>query len=247
MVLIIILVLLGLALIAVFVNREKDEEKARLAIMGLTVAILVVAIMSILGVGKGGGAAQFDTSVDRAVGEVSADRIAGVATGSRVVLIVDSRPHNPFAKSRADGFIERLAAHHKEVVGTQDPWPRDGDLNLPEEGLSSWGIEQALRNFPEADVIVSLAGFPTHGFDEVVRDLQKVEFFAIDENYLTDWVPYVRQGALKGLIVPPYDANWSDTSGTPEEVFDRRYVFVNAQNLAEMTRRFQDPYDYQEW
>jgi hypothetical protein len=243
----ILLVILGIALVVVYVNRSKDEEKARLAIVGLTGGIVVVAILSLIGVGGGGGP-QFDTTVDRGVGEVAAERIALVAKGRQVVLIADQNPHNPFARSRLEGFRARLAAHNMQILGIQDPWPTTAvDHDFPEEGVSAWGVEEALRNYPNADVYISLVGFPTYGLERVARDLEKVEFYALDENYLTDWVPYLRQGVLNGLVVPPYDSNWHDTSGSSEEVFDRRYVFVTRENLQEVAHRFEDPHDQVGW
>ena len=45
MVLTILIIVLGIALAVVYLNREKDEEKARLAILALTAAIVVVAML----------------------------------------------------------------------------------------------------------------------------------------------------------------------------------------------------------
>lgn len=246
MFLIILLVVLGGGLVAVYMNREKDEAKAKVATVGLTIAILVVAMLNLLNVGDDG--AQVDTSVDYVTASVAADRIAQAAQGSRVVLVADPRDYNPMAKVRLEAFRERLPAHNKEILGVQSPWPEDpADYEFPEEGLSTWGISKALANFGDVEVVISLAGVPVHGLDDISSQLESVEFFAMDQNFHANSRELVTEGPLKGMVVPPFESNWSDLSGADEELFNRRYVFVTRENLSEVADRLADPYESMDW
>lgn len=240
MILTILLVILGIALVVVFVNRGKDEEKARLAIIGLTSAIIVLAIVRLVGGGGGLGQATFkvDTTLEERIGEVLADRVVQAATGRRVVIVSDVRPSNPVSKARTEAFQVRLLSHNIELLGVESPWPKI-EGRLPEEGLSAYAVVEALRQHPEAEVVVSLAGFPGHNLAEVERQLEKVEIFVFEDYVYFEWKPFLNRGVIDGIVMQPLDADWTDESGSAEEMFDQRYIFVTRQNFRELRDRFE--------
>lgn len=242
MLLTILLVILGVALVVVFLNRQKDEEKARLGIIGLTAAIVVLSLVRLIGIG-GGGASQsiYDVTTDGAIGEVLADRIAQVAQGKRVVIVADANTTNPFAAARLEAFQRRLPTHGKELVGIESPWPPSllspGE-NFPSEGLDARALKAAIDNHPDAEVLVSLAGFPMHNFDNVARQLEPVELYIFDEYSASDWQDSMTRGIVDGMVLQALNSDWSDISGSGEDLFERRYIFVTRENLSEVRRLF---------
>lgn len=238
----IILVILGIALGVVYFNREKDEEKAKLGILGLSMAIVVLSLLRLLGVGSGAPAqSAYDVSVDRQIGEVMADRIAQVAQGKRVVIVGDAQTTNPFASAQIEAFQQRLSGHGLQVVAVESPWPQslvDSGESFSREGLDGRALGAALDQHPEAEMLVSLAGFPLLNYNAVERRLERVEFYVFDDHGVSDWQGAVARGVVDGLIVQTPDADWTDTTGSGKEIFDRRYVFVTRDNLAEIRQMF---------
>lgn len=243
----ILLIILGVALAVVFFNRQKDEEKARLGIIGLTAAIIVLSFLRLIGVGGGGAAESFDLTTDGAMGEVFADRIAQAAKGKRVVIVADANTTNPFAAARLEAFKNRLVANGQELLAIASTRPQSilapGET-FPSEGLDARALEAALRENPEAEVLVSLAGFPMYNFAGVARQLERVEVFIFDEYAAAEWQDSIAAGVVDGIALQALEADWSDTSGSSEDIFNRRYFFVTRGNLSEVRQLFAGDEDW---
>jgi|SRR5690625_1706092 len=250
MILTILIILLGIALIFTFVNREKDEEKARLAIMGLTALIVVLTIARVAISVRGPAAPVYDTSLDESLGAVAADTIAQVAQGNSAVIVAPIGLRAPYLDARLKGFEEQIRTHNITVVGIEDAYSpelyAEGEV-IPEEGLNPRSFELALQRHPDADILISLAGLPRGNLNNLAQDLRRIEVYIFDDYSPTHWANYLESGIINGIIIQPYDAIWTDTSGTPEEIFNRRYVFVTPDNLASLRSRVDPVDDYDTW
>ncbi len=245
MVLTILIIVLGIALAVVYLNREKDEEKARLAILALTAAIVVVAMLRLF-LPSRTTAPAYDTTTDNAIGGVIADRIAAVADGRKVVIVSAVARPSPFLTARVAGFQERMAANGFEVLGVSEAYPQEileANETLPDEGLDARAIGLAIERFPDAEIVVSMVGYPTHNFDRIIRDVQQLEFYIFADFVGQPWQEAVARGIVDGLFIQPLDAVWNDTSGTVEDIFDRRYAFVTRENMPEVLPRVAIPED----
>src|SRR5690606_3385490 len=123
---------------------------------------------------------------------------------------------SPFLDARLTGFQEGMAANGFEVLGVSEAYPQEileADETLPDEGLDARAIGLAMERFPNAQVVVSLIGYPTHNFDRVIRDLQDVEFYVFADFVGQPWQQAVARGIVDGLFIQPLDAVWNDTSG----------------------------------
>lgn len=242
MILNILLILVGIALVFVFLNRKKDEDKARLAIMVLTITAIVLALVRIFSAG-GGDETAYDPSVDDAVAQVAADRIADAAEGRRMVIIADVSYGNVFAQTRLDAFRHRMERHEFEILGVEAGRPEAEDLEegvfLAENtGISQDAIENALRNYSDVQVIVSLSGMPSE-LNRVARPLEKIEFYVFEDYPYEDWTDDMARGVLNGIIVAATDSDWSNFDGSHEQLFDQRYIFVTPKNFNEVRDRLQ--------
>jgi hypothetical protein len=241
----IVLIILGIALVVVFLNRKKDEEKAKLGIIGITAAAVVLSILSIF---WGGRQSQFayDPSVDQAVAEVAADRIAQAATGRRAVIVAETENATVFTETRLRVLRDRLAQRNMEVLGVISPRPEsqaeEGIFLAEEAGLGADAIEYALRQYPNADVLISMVGMPGDDYSQVASRMGRIELFAFDEHPFPGWIRFVEHRAVSGVIVSAIDGDWADTSGSSEQIFDRRYVFVTPDNVGEVKQRVYHDY-----
>lgn len=236
----IILVLLGIALIAVFINRKKDEEKARIGILGITFAIIVLTIIRLVWGTGGDGGYTYDPSTDHAVAEIAASRIGHAAKGRRAVIIAESSGANLFNQTRLEVLQAELERQGLEILGVEEARPNaetEEGIFGSEETIEIDAVENALRNYSGVEVLISLAGIPGEGMERLDRRLARVEFYAMEDHPYVDWVSLMREGILNGLILSPTDADWSFTEGSKEEIFDHRYVFVTPENFNEVSHR----------
>lgn len=250
MILTILIVILGIALGVVFFNREKDEDKARLGIMGLTAAIVVLSLVRLISVVGGPDEPEWDTTVDQAIGKVMADKIAEVAQGKRVLIVAQTNTTIPYLEARLESVQEGLRAHNMEIVGVEEAKPPElleTDERYPDEGLDARGVDAAMQKYPSAEVVVSLAGLPGYNFELIADDLKNVEFFVFDEVSVFDWKDYLAKGHVDGIILQPFDSDWSDTTGSGEAIFDRRYVFVTPDTYEDVRDRVEDPAEQVTW
>jgi hypothetical protein len=244
MIITILLILLGIALIVVFANRKKDEDKARLAIMGITLAAVVLAISSLFF--RGGTTGGYDPTLDDALAEVAGNRIAQHAQGRRTVFIAEVQQASLFDQTRLEAMRASFERNQMEILAVEPARPgfvpEEGVFFITEAGLGIDAIENALRNHPDAEVFVSLAGLPSEEAAGMARRLSTVEFYVIDEQPMPGWTAFLEHGIITGAIVPSLEADWSDFSGTREDIFDRRYVFVTRDNLDEVRARVEYQY-----
>lgn len=232
----ILLVLLGLALLFVFFNRRKDEEKARLGIIVIAFAAIVLSGLKFIGGGGNQPEFEYDAAVDAAVAEVAADRIAEAAQGRRAVLVANMAD-DVVSVARLNAFRTQLEKHQIELLGVQSTRPESdapGDLLIREEGVDRRIFEQAIANHQGVEVLISLVGLPVDFDPQAMRG---VEVYAFDDVALAETIELVERGMINGVVVGTYDGDWSDTDGSKEDIFDRRYVFVTPQNVRDVRGR----------
>ncbi len=237
MITLILLILLGIGLAFVFVNRKKDEEKAKLAMVGIVFATLVVAAVHIYRQSQPAHLTYYDPSLDRQLASVMAERILANSDGRNVVIVGDTDPRNVFHRERMDAMQQAFANANIEVLGVVPARPplEEGEEGFEgDEVIDMRGIELALDTHPNVDILICIAGMPFTGWDEVGSRLEAVDFFVVDESIFFDWRPLLRRGVLDGIIIPRFDSNFTDTTGTPDEVYDRRFMLVNMDNLADV-------------
>lgn len=250
MILTILIIILGIALLFTFVNREKDEEKARLAIVGLTAVIVVLTIARVVLSMKGPTAPVYDTALDEKLGGIAADTFANVAKGNTAVIVAPIGLKTPYLEGRLKGFEEQIRTHNITILGIEDAYSPElypeGQI-IPEEGLDARAFELALQKHPDAEILISLAGLPTRNMNNIARDLQRIEVYVFDDYTPPNWIDYIQHRVVDGMILQPYDAIWTDTSGTPQEVFNRRYVLVTPENLDDLRSRVDPDYGVDTW
>lgn len=240
MVITVLLIILGIALVFVFINRHKDEEKARLAIVVITVVAIILAVGSLF-MRNADPEVTYDPTVDDALAQVAAARIAQHAEGRRLVIIAELQQPTMMAQTRLATFQVAVETHGMEVLGVEPARPgeevEEGVFVITEAGLGVDAIQNALQNHPNVEVLVSLSGMPGEGIVRMQRQLRDVEFYAIDEQPMPGWTVLIDRQFLKGGIVPALDGDWTDFSGSREEIFERRYVFVTRENVEEVRSR----------
>jgi hypothetical protein len=244
MIITILLILLGIALVVVFINRKKDEEKAKLAIMVITASAVVLAVMSLFF--RGGGAIAYDPTADDSLARVAGIRIAEHAQGRQAVIIAETRNMSIFAQTRLTALQESLERNNVQILGISPAFPNqeieEGIILATEAGFGPDALEAALASYPNAQLIISLAGLPSEEIVRLGNRLARLEFYAIDEQPMPGWIAFLEHRLLAGAVVSAIDADWADDSGTAEDLFNRRYVFVTRENLSDVRSRieFQD-------
>ena len=239
MITLILLILLGIGLAFVFVNRKKDEEKAKLAMIGIVFATLLVSAVHVYRSSQPSHLTFYDPAADRETATIMAERIMAISEGRNVVIVGDTDPRNIFHRERIDAMERAFAAANVEVLGVVPARPplAEGEEGIEgDEVIDMRGIELALNTYPNLDLLICIAGMPFTGWEGVSSRLQEIDFFVVDESVFFDWRPLLNRGIVNGIIIPRFDSNFSDTSGTEDDIYDRRFMMVTTENLASVAQ-----------
>jgi hypothetical protein len=109
-------------------------------------------------------------------------------------------------------------------------------LEGPNRDLSAF--KQALANAQGAMAVMSYAGAPA-GFETLLSPGQPgaPPFYVLDADGTTDWLPALKAGRIKAVVVPrPGVAarDWQTITGMPETVFDQYYLLATPANADEV-------------
>ncbi|MEX2381377.1 MAG: hypothetical protein WD490_03255 [Opitutales bacterium] len=244
---IIFYIILGVALLFTFANRKDNEDKAKISVMVIAAVAIIGAISQIfVNVGGAGGGAdgRLDDNVNAAIGQVAAERFASTMnSGDDIVVIANvvGAYVSPAVQARHDAFVEHAQLNGLNVLGSISPFGRDPqpeDMGSAGMGVPVPAVRRAMEEFPSARGVVSLEGLPMANIRNISGfSSGDTKYYAIVEFAPYDWRPMLRDGLLGGIIVYHSAPDWNATRGTPEELFDKRFVHVTQDNFTLVSDR----------
>ena len=193
-----------------------------------------------------------DRATEQALGHIAAEEFARLADGAPAVLVL---PYgivegyaSPGAESRTRAFLagaetaglqivaqlSPLAAYTEDLDDPTDPDALDEPIAiLMDVGVDYRSVQYAIRNFPQARVIICLDGVPTYGVGRM-PGLEDRMVLAVDMYGIApDWAQGLRGGQLSAVIAPRSEPGPDPATRRPSrrEIFDRQYLLVTNENV----------------
>lgn len=247
------LMILALCAVLVWLYRLRQEQPwARTA---LAVGIALGLVLTAVRVGRScrpPPAPHMDRAIEQALGQIAAEEFARLADGAPVVLVL---PHgivegyaSPAAESRTRAFLAGAEAAGLQIVAQMSPLaayaedlddPTDPDALeepiaiLMDVGVDYRSVQYAIRNIPQARVIICLDGVPTYGVGRMPgledRMILGIDLYGI----APDWAHGLRRGQLSAVIAPRNEPGPASAARRPSrrEIFDRHYLLVTNENV----------------
>lgn len=258
---IVLLALLGLAIIVLAYRFKKEKDPAKkpspTVILGLSVIAVGLSVFQILREVERSAPFVYDPLVDEALGRSLTEYFLPQSDGGLKVVII-SRGHDgeeAFTRSaqvRLDAFLASLRGHgiedpvvvspiaHLDTGSGAELYYMDVGLEM---GINPDVLRQVWEEHANADVVVSMEGLPSHGMDGLLAlKPENSQLYVLDLYQMWNWMPYVENGALDGVVTYRPDPDWSLQEGSDSEIFISRFVFINPENYA--NHRHVLPEDY---
>lgn len=237
----VLLVILGIALVIVFLNRGKDEQKAKVLILGIFGAAIVLTIVRFF-VGGSSEESVYDPETDNAVATITADVIVEASKGRRAVILAELERPTRFQEVQLAAFQEHIQTLGVTILGVESAFPNlvveEGVFPATSPEVGADALENVLSKYSDVELIISMAGTPNQTVTSLGRKMARVEFYALSSQPSEDWVAALRDGVLDGAIVPVVNDQWNFDASTNLEIFNNQFVFVTRENFNEKRSRF---------